>query len=76
VNVESNLPPEYLLFHESPSRILLSTSHAETIGRIAAKHDVELTRIGVTMKERLRIQNGPVTLIDCDIATLHSELPL
>jgi phosphoribosylformylglycinamidine synthase II len=68
--------PEHLLFHEAPSRILISTANAHTAAQIAAKHDVECTRIGVTMKERLRIQNGPVTLIDCDIAALHPELSL
>ncbi len=74
VQLASSLPPEHLLFHESPSRIVLSTAHAAEIAELAARHGVESVRIGATIKERLRIQDGPVTLIDCEIASLHPEL--
>ncbi len=67
---------EHLLFCESPSRILLSTRYADTIGGIAKKHEVECDKIGVTIEKRLRIQNGPVTLIDCDLAALQFDLSL
>jgi phosphoribosylformylglycinamidine synthase len=66
---------EHLLFSEAPSRIVISSTNAASIAEIAKKHDVACERIGVTMKERLRIQNGPVTLIDCDIASLQFDLP-
>ncbi len=76
--IELNSPdcPELLLFHEAPSRILISTERRDEIAEIACRHDVELLTLGATMRERLRIKNGPVTLIDCAIETLHHELPV
>jgi phosphoribosylformylglycinamidine synthase subunit PurL len=74
IRLQSDLNPEHLLFGESPSRILVTTQHADEIVRITEKHQVKCDRIGVTMKGQLRIQNGPVTLIDCELATLQSEL--
>jgi phosphoribosylformylglycinamidine synthase II len=74
VQIDSLERPEHLLFHEGPSRILISTTHAAAVREIAEKYHVECPVIGVTMKEQLRIQNGPVTLIDCELATLHFEL--
>jgi phosphoribosylformylglycinamidine synthase len=76
VRLHSTLSPEHLLFGESPSRILLCSLDTESIVGIARKHEVECDKIGVTMKERLRIQNGPVTLIDCELATLQFDLPI
>lgn len=74
VQLTSDLRPEHLLFCESPSRILLSTQYADLIVGIAKKHEVECDKIGVTITKRLRIENGAVTLIDCDLATLQFEL--
>ena len=62
--------PEFLLFHEGPSRILVSTSQPENVLAIAAKNSVEALAIGATMKERLRIDCGSDTLVDCDLAGL------
>ena len=75
VLLESAERPEVLLFHEASSRIVVSTSQRGAIEKIAKHHGVEATALGVTMKEQLRISNGPVTLIDCAIHTLHYELP-
>jgi hypothetical protein len=36
---------------------------------------VYLGRLGVTLKVRLLIKNGQVTLIDCAIDSLQYELP-
>jgi hypothetical protein len=38
---------------------------------IARKNSLEAARIGVTMKERLRIDCGPKTLLDCDLTELR-----
>ncbi len=76
VKLESSERLEHLLFGESPSRILISTAQGERVSAIAANLDVPCLRIGVTMKTQLRIENGSVTLIDCDIAALHPTLPL
>src|SRR4029077_3883139 len=43
---------EFLLFHEGPSRILVSTSQPENVLAIAKTNGIEAPRIGVTMKER------------------------
>jgi len=75
IHIQSDQRPEFLLFHEAPSRILVSTANSSAISEIAGRHAIEVTRLGVTIKGRLRIQNGPVTLIDCDIASLHHDLP-
>jgi phosphoribosylformylglycinamidine synthase subunit PurL len=74
IRLASDLRPEHLLFGESPSRILVETQYADQIVGIAKKHKVECDKIGVTMKEQLRIQNGPVALIDCELATLQFDL--
>ncbi len=63
--------PEIALFHEGPSRILISTNVPEAIEKIAASHGVECVRIGVTMKERLRISNGTMNYIDCSVQQLQ-----
>jgi phosphoribosylformylglycinamidine synthase len=62
---------ELTLFHEGPSRILIATSEPEKIIEIAQKYGVEAPRIGVTMKERLRIDHDSETLLDCDLTELR-----
>ena len=71
IEIESSERPEFLLFHEAPSRILIATSHADEVKEIAARHHIECPRIGATMKERLQIRNGAVTLIDLCIDDLR-----
>ena len=66
--------PEIVLFHEAPSRILISTGHPAEVEQIAAAHQVEVVRLGSTMKNRLRMSNGSVTLVDCDLEQLRHEL--
>ncbi len=69
------IPPavrsEFLLFHEAPSRILLSTSQPENVLEIAAKNGVEAPSIGVTMKGQLQINCGSETLLDCELVELR-----
>ena len=71
IHVLAESRPEFLLFHEGPSRILVSTSQPENVLKIAAENGVEAVRIGVTMKERLRIDYGSDTLVNCDLAELR-----
>jgi phosphoribosylformylglycinamidine synthase len=65
-------PPDLnlALFHEGPSRILLSTSEPEKITRIANTHGVEAVRIGVTMKERIQIRHLSRMVLDWEITDL------
>ncbi|MGA3205418.1 MAG: AIR synthase related protein, partial [Bryobacteraceae bacterium] len=59
------------LFHEGPSRILVSTAVPEVVERIARENHVEAVRIGVTMKEKLRIDHNSVTMVDCAVDTMR-----
>jgi phosphoribosylformylglycinamidine synthase subunit PurL len=67
VNVEDRVRSEFALFHEGPSRILLSTAHPEAVEAIARLHNVSCPRIGATMKERLRIDHHSATWVDSPV---------
>jgi phosphoribosylformylglycinamidine synthase len=71
VDLDSDLRPEYLLFHEGPSRILISTDRIEEVQAIAARFGVESPVIGDTIKEKVTIRNRNTPLIDCEIARLR-----
>jgi len=71
VEVSSELGDEIALFHEAPSRVLVSTAAPERIEKMARDHGVEVVRIGVTIKERLRIDHNDVTLVDLAIERLR-----
>jgi phosphoribosylformylglycinamidine synthase len=71
IEVDWDVRPELLLFHEGPSRIVVSTRKVEEVKKIATFYGVESPRIGVTMKERLQIRNGPNALIDCSLDSLR-----
>jgi phosphoribosylformylglycinamidine synthase len=62
IRLDADLPPEILLFHEAPSRVLLSTSVPERAREIAAQHGVEALVIGETVENRLEIRNRGVLL--------------
>ncbi len=71
VEISTELRPEIALFHEGPSRIIVSTDTPEAVEKIALSHNVECVRIGVTMKERLRIGNSTMNWIDCSVQQLR-----
>jgi phosphoribosylformylglycinamidine (FGAM) synthase-like enzyme len=71
VEIPLGMRPEFPLFHEGPSRILVATSQFENVLEVARKNSVEALPIGVTMKERLRIDCGSETLLDCDLTELR-----
>jgi phosphoribosylformylglycinamidine synthase len=58
------------LFHEAPSRILISTGNPDEIAAIAKTNNVDSVLIGVTMKGRLRIENKNGIIIDVATADL------
>ncbi len=64
VSLASDLSPELLLFHEAPSRILVSTSHPEQVLAAAQKNSIEAVKIGVTLESRVVIRNQTSVLID------------
>jgi phosphoribosylformylglycinamidine synthase len=70
ITLDSSLSPEQLLFHEAPSRILLSTADAAGVAAIAAQHQVAAVVIGVTMKGQLKIRNRDQILIQTNTSEL------
>jgi phosphoribosylformylglycinamidine synthase len=69
IDLDADLRNELLLFHEGPSRVLISTAEPERIMEIAAKHAVDAIRIGSTVAGRIAIGNRGKLLIDGSIAT-------
>jgi phosphoribosylformylglycinamidine synthase len=67
IDIKGPLRTDLALFHEAPSRILVSTSVPDVVERIARENNVEALRIGVTMKSRLRIDHNAVTRIDSPV---------
>ncbi len=63
IELDSRLRPELLLFHEGPSRILVSTADPEAVARLAAGYGVEAPRIGTTAADVLKISNRGAALI-------------
>ncbi len=61
--------PEFTLFHEGPSRILISTAYPAAVAAVAANHDVPAVAIGMTGGARLKINSW----IDADIAALRAS---
>jgi len=71
IEISSEARPELALFHEGPSRVLVSTNVPEVVERIAREHGVEAVRIGVTIKEELRIDHNGVTVVDSNVGSLR-----
>jgi phosphoribosylformylglycinamidine synthase len=72
VDLSSDLDPVLLLFHEGPSRVLVSTARGSSIREIAKRHGVEALLIGHTAAARLqiRINGGPA--VDCATVEMHT----
>ena len=71
IEIPAGARAEFLLFHEGPSRILVSTSQPENVLAIAQKNRVEAVAIGVTMKEQLRIDCDSKILMDSSLTELR-----
>jgi phosphoribosylformylglycinamidine synthase II len=72
IELSTDLQPELALFHEGPSRVLISTAVPREVERIAKAHGIEVLRIGVTMKVWLRIGNDSMTWIECPVEQLRN----
>ena len=70
VDLDSDLRPEILAFHEGPSRVLISTSHPAQVAAIAERHGVPAAVVGVTIEKGLEIRQRGNTLGCWDIAAL------
>jgi phosphoribosylformylglycinamidine synthase len=61
IDLDTDLRSDLLLFHEAPSRVLLSTAEPEKVAAIAAEHGVEALTLGSTIEKELEIrQRGKV----------------
>ena len=70
IDLASDLRPELLLFHEGPSRILISTPEAAAVQQVAAAHGVEAPQIGVTVERELEIRRRGETLVAAKVQAL------
>jgi phosphoribosylformylglycinamidine synthase len=67
VTLASDIPAALLLFHEGPSRILVSTATPELVHSAAKKNAVQALDIGVTLEAGLLIRDAQGILIDCKV---------
>jgi phosphoribosylformylglycinamidine synthase len=72
LDLDSDLRPEFLLFHEGPSRILVSTAQPGAVAGIAARHGIEALRVGVTAASKLEIRNRNSALLSVKIESLQA----
>ena len=72
LELNSDLRPELLLFHEGPSRILISTSSPEAVAAIAGRHGVEALAAGVTIESGLEIRNRNSPLLSVSMDSLRT----
>jgi phosphoribosylformylglycinamidine synthase len=73
LDLDSDLRPDLLLFHEGPSRILLSTTQPEKINEIARRHGVEALSVGVTVEKAVEIRQRGKLLGQWQIAELKTR---
>lgn len=71
IRLDSALRPEFLLFGEAPSRILVSTTDPSRIQTIAGKNGVPAIVLGGTMEGRLTVSNRNLPLIDVEVDALR-----
>jgi len=72
VTLDSDLWPELLLFHEGPSRILVSTATPGRVFASAKRNLDEALEVGATLDSRVIIRNKNEILIDSHAADLKN----
>jgi phosphoribosylformylglycinamidine synthase II len=70
LELDSSLPPELLLFHEGPSRILVSSATPEKVFAEARKNNVPAIVIGATLESRVTVRNRNEIVIESSVAEL------
>ncbi len=75
LTVESGLRPELLLFHEGPSRVLVSSIDPARVEEIAARHGVPALTCGETIADRVVIEGHFETTVGALRAPWQSALP-
>ena len=72
IDIDSDLRPEVLAFHEAPGRILVSTALPKRVVAIAERYGVEAPIVGVTIEKGIEIRQRTMTLGSWEIAALKS----
>jgi phosphoribosylformylglycinamidine synthase len=72
VDLNSELPAELVLFHEGPSRVLLSTAAPEQVAAVAARHQIEAPVVGVTIESEVVIERNERVLGRWEIKDLQA----
>jgi phosphoribosylformylglycinamidine synthase len=72
VDLDSDLQAEYLLFHEGPSRVLVSTQDPEAVVSLASRHGVPAPVVGHTTGRTLTISNRGTVLVHVEVETLRA----
>jgi phosphoribosylformylglycinamidine synthase len=70
IRFDADLTPEMLLFHEGPSRILVTTQNPENVLEAARRNSVHAVKIGATLEARVTIRNRNEILIDSTVEDL------
>ena len=71
LNLDSDLRPDFLAFHEGPSRILISTGYPKKVAAVAARHGVVCPTVGVTIERAIEWRQRSITLGSWEIAALR-----
>ncbi|MEP7353542.1 MAG: phosphoribosylformylglycinamidine synthase subunit PurL [Acidobacteriota bacterium] len=75
VTLETTLRPELALFHEGPSRVVISTSDVAAIEKIARENSIECARLGSTLgvgaAARLQVSGNGTVWIDRPVSQLR-----
>ena len=72
IDLDSDLRPDLLLFHEGPSRVLLSTEHRDEVTAIAAKHGIDAPVVGVTIEKDIEVSQRSKRVGLWEIAALKT----
>jgi phosphoribosylformylglycinamidine synthase len=72
IRLDSDLSAEILLFHEGPSRILVTTENPENVLAAARRNNVQAMTIGATLEARVTIRNRNEILVDSAVEDLKS----
>jgi phosphoribosylformylglycinamidine synthase subunit PurL len=72
IDLASHLRPEVVMFHEAPSRILLTTSQPKRVAAIAEKHAVDCPVLGTTIEKGIEIRQRSITLGSWEIGALRA----
>jgi phosphoribosylformylglycinamidine synthase len=72
IDPDSPLGPALLLYHEAPSRVLISTAEPEKVATIATNHGIEALHLGVTIESELEIRSRGELLGRWPIADLKA----